>query len=148
MSILKVSNFMTQKVLTAHPDDGVRHTFFRMREDGVRHRPVINDDNKLIGIISDRELRRPNWVDEAQDITHVYLLDNSMSVCDVMITNVHVLHTYDTLNKAVNLLLEEGIGAAPVLDKTGTLVGMLSSIDLLRALSDMIKEQKKTKKKK
>ena len=41
-----------------------------------------------------------------------------------------------------------GFGAAPVLDKTETLVGMLSAIDLLRALSDMIKEQKKTKKKK
>ena len=37
MAVLKVSNFMTQKVLTAHPDDGIRHTFFRMREDDVRH---------------------------------------------------------------------------------------------------------------
>ena len=64
-----------------------------------------------------------------------------------MITNVHVLHTYDTLNKAVSLLLDKGIGAAPVLDKTETLVGMLSAIDLLRALADMIKEQKGAQKK-
>lgn len=139
---------MSKQVVSIQQDMGIREAFFLMKEHSIRHLPIVDSSKQLIGIISDRELRRPNWVDEAQDITHVYLLDNSMSVCDVMITNVHVLHTYDTLNKAVNLLLEEGIGAAPVLDKTGTLVGMLSSIDLLRALSDMIKEQKKTKKKK
>lgn len=145
---IKVSKYMSKQVVSIQQDMGIREAFFLMKEHSIRHLPIVDSSKQLIGIISDRELRRPNWVDEAQDITHVYLLDNSMNVCDVMITSVHVLHTYDTLNKAVNLLLEEGIGAAPVLDKTGTLVGMLSSIDLLRALSDMIKEQKKTKKKK
>lgn len=145
---IKVSKYMSKQVVSIQQDMGIREAFFLMKEHSIRHLPIVDDNKQLIGIISDRELRRPNWVDEAQDITHVYLLDNSMNVSDVMITNVHTLHTYDTLNKAVNLLLEEGIGAAPVLDKTGTLVGMLSSIDLLRALSDMIKEQKKTKKKK
>lgn len=145
---IKVSKYMSKQVVSIQQDMGIREAFFLMKEHSIRHLPIVDSSKQLIGIISDRELRRPNWVDEAQDITHVYILDNSMSVCDVMITNVHTLHTYDTLNKAVNLLLEEGIGAAPVLDKTGTLVGMLSSIDLLRALSDMIKEQKKAKKKK
>ena len=90
-------------------------------------------------------MRRPNWVDEAQDISHVYYLDNSMLVSDVMISNVHVIHTYDTLNKAVSLLLDNRIGAAPVLDKTGNLVGMLSAIDLLRALKDSIEQERKIK---
>ena len=36
--------------------------------------------------------------------------------------------------------------AAPVLDKTGTVVGMLSAIDLLRALEDIIEQQKNNKK--
>ena len=116
-----------------------------MKENSIRHLPIVDQDNRLVGIISDRELRRPNWVDEAQDIAHVYYLDNSMLVSDVMITNVHVLHTYDTLNKAVSLLLDNHIGAAPILDKTENLVGMLSAIDLLRALKDSIDQQRKTK---
>jgi len=114
----------------------------------ICHLPVVDKNKKLIGIISDRELRRPNWVDEAHDISHVYYLDNSMHVRDVMIENVHVLHTYDTLSKAVAILLDQGIGAAPVLDKTEELAGMLSAIDLLKALADMIKEEKAKKKKK
>jgi len=144
---IKVSKYMTGQVVSIPKDMGIREAFFLMKEHSIRHLPIVDENKQLIGIISDRELRRPNWVDEAHDISHVYYLDNSMHVSDVMITNVHVLHTYDTLNKAVSLLLDNGIGAAPVLDKTETLVGMLSAIDLLRALSDMIKQEKKARKK-
>ena len=136
---------MTPQVIAIPPTMGIREAFFMMKENSIRHLPIVEQDNRLVGIISDRELRRPNWVDEAQDIAHVYYLDNSMLVSDVMITNVHVLHTYDTLNKAVSLLLDNHIGAAPVLDKTENLVGMLSAIDLLRALKDSIDQQRKTK---
>jgi len=142
---IKVSSYMSPQVVSIPPTMGIREAFFKMKENAIRHLPIIDENNTLIGIISDRELRRPNWVDEAQDISHVYYLDNSMLVSDVMITNVHIIHTYDTLNKAVSLLLDNQIGAAPVLDKTGTLVGMLSAIDLLRALKDSIDQQKKAK---
>ncbi len=145
---IKVSRYMTAQVISIPPDMGIREAFFVMKENSIRHLPVVDESKKLIGIISDRELRRPNWVDEAHDISHVYYLDNSMHVRDVMIKNVHVLHTYDTLAKAVSLLLDHGIGAAPVLDKTENLVGMLSAIDLLKALADMINEEKAGRKKK
>ena len=144
---IKVSKYMAPQVISISPNVGIREAFFIMKEHSIRHLPIVDEQKKLIGIISDRELRRPNWVDEAHDISHVYYLDNSMFVSDVMIRNVFVLHTYDTLSKAVSLLLDQGIGAAPVLDKTEELVGMLSAIDLLRALSDMIDDQKDKKKK-
>ena len=142
---IKVNNYMSPQVLSVPPTMGIREAFFKMKENAIRHLPIVDENNTLMGIISDRELRRPNWVDEAQDISHVYYLDNSMLVSDVMITNVHVIHTYDTLNKAVALLLDNHIGAAPVLDKTGNLVGMLSAIVLLRALKDSIDQQRKAK---
>ncbi len=145
MSVLKVSSFMTQKVLTAHPDDGVRHTFFRMREDDVRHFPVVDNDNKLIGIISDRDLRRPEWVDEAPDISHIYNLDDELTVKDLMSTNLVVAHTYESLYKVTKVLIEHRFGALPVLNKEGELVGVLSATDLLQALEMLLAEQKKNK---
>ena len=141
----KVSHYMSPQVVSIPPTMGIREAFFKMKENSIRHLPIIDENNKLVGIISDRELRRPNWVDEAKDISHVYYLDNSMLVSDVMITRVYVLHTYDTLNKAIALLQDNHIGAAPVLDKRENLVGMLSAIDLLRALQDSIAQQRKTK---
>lgn len=132
----KVTDYMTRKVITIRPDAGIREAFFKMKEHHIRHLPVV-EDNRLLGIISDRELRRPDWVDETVDIAHVYQLDDALSVSDVMIKDVHVIHTYDSLRKAARLLLDNRIGAAPVLDKTGALVGMLSAVDLLRALYEM-----------
>ena len=136
---------MSSPVISIPPSMGIREAFFKMKHNSIRHLPIVDENSSLVGIISDRELRRPNWVDEAQDIAHVYYLDNSILVNDVMITNVHVIRTYDTLNKAVSLLLDHHIGAAPVLDKKENLVGMLSAIDLLRALKDSIDLQRKTK---
>ena len=146
MPVLKVSNFMTQKVITAHPEDGVRHTFFRMREDDVRHFPVVDDDNKLIGIISDRDLRRPEWVDEAPDLSHFYNLDDELTVKDLMSTNLIVAHTYESLHKVTKILIEHRFGALPVLNKEDELVGILSATDLLQALEMLLAEQKKNKK--
>ncbi|WP_207062541.1 HPP family protein [Motiliproteus sp. SC1-56] len=143
---LKVSNFMTSKVMTAQPNDGIRQTFFRMRENEVRHLPVVDADRKLVGIISDRDLRRPEWVDEAPDLSHIYNLDDNLEVKDLMTSNVMVAHTYDTIAKATKVLMEHRFGALPVLNKEEELVGMLSSVDLLKALDLMISEQKAQKK--
>ena len=139
---VKVTDYMTRKVISIAPEQGIREAFFIMKEHSIRHLPVLDAEQELIGIISDRELRRPNWVDEAHDIAHVYILDDAMQVSDVMIRNVHVLHTYDTLLKATRLLLEKQIGAVPVLDKNDRVAGMLSAVDLLRAFSDSLAEQR------
>lgn len=137
----KVTDYMASKVISIAPDTGVREAFFTMRERGIRHLPVIDEAAQLVGIVSDRELRRPDWVDEARDLAHVYYLEDDMLVRDVMIRNVHVVHTYDTLRKATRVLLDNHVGAVPVLDKTGSLAGILSAVDLLRALSDMIEQR-------
>jgi acetoin utilization protein AcuB len=136
----KVSDYMSRKVISISPETGIREAYFKMREHRFRHLPVVDSEDTLIGIVSDRELRRPDWVDESLDLAHVYILDDEMSVSDVMIRNVVVVHTYDSLRKTVKLILDHKIGAAPVLDKTGNLVGMISGDDLLRALDDMLRE--------
>lgn len=138
----KVSEYMSPKVISAQTDLGVREAYFLMREQSIRHLPIKDDSGALVGIVSDRELRRPNWVDEAPDLQHQYELTDDMQLKDIMVRNIHCVHTYDTLSKAVKIVLEHKVGALPVLDKTGDLVGMLSAIDLLQALDDMFEESK------
>lgn len=133
---------MSAKVISVDLNLGIREAYFLMREKNIRHLPVKDDLGTLVGIISDRELRRPNWVDEAPDLQHQYELNDDMQVKDIMIRNVHVVHTYDTLSKAVKIVLEHKVGALPVLDKNDDLVGMLSAIDLLMALDDIFDESK------
>ncbi len=133
---MRISKYMTHKLVTANPNDGSRTTFFRMREHDIRHVPVVNDEGALVGLISDRDLRRPDWVDQAPDLAHIYHLDDEMKVGDLMSPTVVTVHTYDTLHKAVALFLEHRFGCLPVLDKTGALVGIVSPLDLLRAFDE------------
>ncbi|EOD79229.1 Acetoin utilization protein AcuB [Grimontia indica] len=141
----KVSDYMTRKLVTISPNMGVREAYFLMRDKDIRHLPVVEND-ELVGIISDRQLRRPNWADEAPDIEHPYLLSDDLNVGDVMVTDVISCHTYETLSKANQKLLDHNVGALPVLDKTETLVGILSAVDLLGALQDMLQREKSQKK--
>lgn len=142
----KVSEYMTRKVITIRPEAGLREAFFLMRDEGIRHLPVTNKAGELVGIVSDRELRRPGWVDESPDIGHEYHLSDDMHISDVMIRDIIHVRTYDTLTKAVGTILDYQVGAAPVLDKTGDLVGMLSAVDLLKAFQDTLESQKSSKK--
>lgn len=134
---MRVSEYMTRKVVTAAPDDGVRQTYFRMREAHIRHLPVL-DGAQLVGIISDRDLRRPDWVDEAPDLSHDYRLEDDLTVGDLMTHNPVVVHTYDELATACVLIDRHGFGALPVLDKGNHLVGILSKADLVRAFAQLL----------
>ena len=134
---MRVSEYMSQPALVAKPDDGARETFFRMRESNVRHLPVL-DGAQLVGILSDRDLRRPDWVDEAPDLAHPYQLDDQLTVADLMTRRPVTVSTYQSLHTATELILEHGFGSLPVLDKGGHLVGMLTKADLVRALYDRL----------
>lgn len=134
---MRISNYMTRKVQTTSPDDGIRETFFRMREIGVRHMPVL-DGAKLVGMLSDRDLRRPDWVDEAPDLSHDYQLDDHIQVRDLMTRNPIFVRTFDPIVKACALIDKHGFGALPVVDKGGHLVGIISKADLIRAFARLL----------
>lgn len=133
---MKISHYMTPKVISANPEDGIRKTFFLMREHSIRHIPVLDENRRLIGILSDRDLRRPEWVEESLDISHIYNLDDNLVVKDLMTTDVKVVYTYDSIKKANRFFIDHRFGALPVLNKEDELVGMLSAIDVLRAFED------------
>lgn len=137
---MKVAKVMTQKLVTGAPEEGLRQAFFKMRSNRVRHLPVVDEHMRLLGIVSDRDLRRPNWVDEAPDISHVYELNDHMELRDVMTTNVITVYTYDRLQKAVRIMHEQRFGALPVLNKEDKVAGMLSAIDLLAVLDELLDE--------
>jgi acetoin utilization protein AcuB len=134
---LKVSKYMTTKLITATPEMSVKDAFLVMRTHRVRHLPVVEED-VLVGIISDRDLRRPKWADALDDWTSYYHIDDEIRVRDVMTKNPEVLHTYDRIHKAVKIFREQRYGALPVLNKQKELVGILSAHDLLDALEEVL----------
>ena len=134
---MKVSRYMSQKLITATPEMTVKQAFLLMRSHRVRHIPVVEGE-KLVGIISDRDLRRPRWAEQLDDWTTYYQVDDNHTVFDVMTRTPETVRASDEILKAVTVLRERRYGALPVLNKDGELVGILSARDLLGALEEVL----------
>ena len=135
---MQVCEYMSREVVTANLRDGLRQTFYRMRERSVRHMPVLDEHEKVVGIISDRDLRRPDWVDTEENVAHYYLLDNQKSVEQAMTANPVVIQPEDSIQEALALFSRYRFGALPVVDEEKNLIGILSVYDVLRAFEDLL----------
>ncbi|MCA9537867.1 MAG: CBS domain-containing protein [Myxococcales bacterium] len=131
---MMVRDFMSKVVLVAGPDDGALSTFKLMQDSAVRHLPVVDAAGALQGIVSDRDLRRPRWIDPRDPSAARYLLTDAIQVRDVMSLGLCTVRDDAPLKEAARKMLEHGYGALPVVDHRFALTGMLSQIDVLRAL--------------
>jgi acetoin utilization protein AcuB len=134
---MRISKYMSTRLITTTPDTTVKDAFLIMKINRVRHLPVVHGST-LVGIISDRDLRRPRWVDAMDDWTSYYQISDETTVEAVMTKNPEVVHTYEGIHHAVEIFREQRYGALPVLNKNEELAGILSPHDLLGALEELL----------
>jgi CBS domain-containing protein len=99
----------------------------------VHHLPIVDDHNKLIGIVSTNDLpriflslsNRPNPLVMTPDA-----LDREVSVTDLMTPNPVTIASTAPISAATAIFAEHRFAALPVVDD-GTLVGILSSKDVM-----------------
>lgn len=135
---MKVRDYMSSTVVTANLRDGLHQTFHRMLERDIRHMPVVGDDENLVGFISERDLRRPDFVDGEPNVANYYVLDNDKKVEEAMRREPTTVAADSDIREALDLLVERKFGALPVVDGEGRLVGVLSAVDVLRAFRDSL----------
>jgi len=135
-----VTKAMTRKVVTVRPEDNLLDTRELMKTHKIHHIPVVEEGDKLAGIISDRDVRSamPSslYYESGSERERVKL--EKFKVRDVMTKNVITLSLRDTIQDALLLLLKYDIGALPVVDGDRRLVGILAVRDLLRALVSVL----------
>jgi CBS domain-containing protein len=105
----------------------------------VRHLPVVTQGT-LMGMISDRDLRS-YMLAHPEKVLHADAARTRMaaSVSTVMRTDVITVHPDTSVAALIDILLTEKIGAVPVLaSDTGELIGMVSYIDILRAMRPFV----------
>lgn len=131
LSTVTVADHMSRETVTANLGDGLRQTWVRMQERDIRHMPVLDAEERLAGIVSDRDLRRPDTVDVGT--IDDFRLDDRMKVAEVMTRPAVSVRASTPLLEAMDLVLEHRFGALPVIDDDQRVVGILSAWDLLRA---------------
>jgi acetoin utilization protein AcuB len=132
-----VSEWMTDIPLSVPPWMTVRSAFAKMRIGHFRHLPVVKD-GELVGMVTDRDLRRPNVSDDAEGWMDFYNLDDSVHVSDIMTRKLEVVAPADPLAKAADLFLKHHFGALPVIEADGRLAGILTTHDMIRATRELL----------
>ena len=133
---MKVRDYMTEAPVFANLNDGLHQTYRRMRERDIRHMLVVDDNELLVGIVSERDLLRPSYVDDGPNQSGSYVLDNTGKVAAAMAPSPATVTPDQDILDAVSVMLERKYGAMPVVDGEGRAIGVLSVIDVLRAFWD------------
>lgn len=141
---MSVEAIMTTAVVSAEPTATVRAAI-RLIEDGeIRHLPIV-EGRRLVGIVSDRDLREyriPLMLEierfEAEDRARAdELLDTALS--EVMNTDVVSVDTSESIESVIDAMTHYKVGAVPVVDRhTDELVGIVSYIDVLRYAREVL----------
>lgn len=130
-----IATFMTAPARTVSPDTLLSEARELMTTGNFRHLPVVDEEKRLVGIITDRDLRSamPTGVlDEDEKGTYLQRFART-TVLAVMTEAVASLTAEATLDDALLLFDRTRVGALPVVDGQHRVIGIISVRDLLTA---------------
>lgn len=133
-----VKHRMTREPITVTPDDTLAHALSLTREHRIRHLPVVSAGDRLVGVLSDRDIRlaMPSPLTVA-DWQRTDFLERT-PIAAVMTRKVITVTGGDTIEDAAQTLCKHRIGCLPVVDASGALEGMLTITDILQAFVRLV----------
>ncbi|MFO7728777.1 MAG: CBS domain-containing protein [Desulfonatronovibrio sp.] len=130
-----ITEYMTVPPVSISPETSISETNKLLKKNNFRHLPIVDDDNRLIGMVTDRDIRSayPSNILSPEEIkTFLAELENT-PVKNIMSSLRFKLTLFSTLDDALIILDREKIGAIPVVNETEELMGMFSIRDLIAA---------------
>jgi CBS domain-containing protein len=120
----QVDEVMTQTVMSLQLSATFGDAVSLMASQHVRHSIVVDEEGKIKGVISDRDVlralaRTPDW--------------KSKPVSDIMTHDPFVVHPATSVVDALGQLIDKRINCLPVVDDSGKVCGILTSTDLLKS---------------
>lgn len=129
-----VADAMTSYPCTVSPETRLGEATAKMIEHHVRHLPVVDGTGSLVGILSEGDVRTavgdPTMYLESKPRPSTQYL-----VRDVMSRPVSSVPFDRPLVVVARAFADSKIGAVPVVDHFGALIGILSYVDALRLLT-------------
>ncbi|HZG60844.1 MAG TPA: acetoin utilization AcuB family protein [Anoxybacillus sp.] len=125
-----IEQIMKTNVATLTPTNTIADAIEMIKQHKIRHIPIINENRKVIGIVTDRDIR-----DASPSIFHAdeHLEDFQKPVSTIMKTNVITGHPLDFVEEVAALFYEHRISCLPIV-KDEKLVGIVTETDLLYTL--------------
>ncbi len=129
---------MSRDVITLGPQASAAEAWTLCKRRGIRHVPVVDGDSRLLGLVSDRDLRDVSpAMGGASAPAHREDVLGRVNLESVMTRELEVAHPLDTLDHAAQTIYERRIGCLPVVDGE-ELVGIVTSTDMMRTLTELV----------
>jgi len=122
-----IEELMSRELICARRWETFAKAYRTMHRARIHHLPVIDEEQRLVGVLSSSEVMEPPTRPRAESPVQRYLLRPEQTV----------LGDTDALT-ATDLMLASGLDALPVVDKSRKLIGVITETDLLRALRGMV----------
>ncbi|MFF4550104.1 CBS domain-containing protein [Streptomyces sp. NPDC001406] len=148
MKATKVGALMVDSVITAQHGTPFKEVVRTLGEHRISGLPVIDEDDKVIGVLSETDLmlhqaRRPEPDSTLGTLTarlrrlsrrvrQTAAKSRALTAGGVMSTPAVTVHADDTVNVAARLMAEHRIERLPVVDDEDRLVGIVTRRDLLQ----------------
>jgi acetoin utilization protein AcuB len=135
-----VSERMSKDLITAGPDTTILEVKKIMTEKAIRHLPIVDAVGKLVGIVSDRDIRSamPSTLLKKADYDITLAKIMNFPVQDIMTKDPLTIYAYYTIQDTLLVMQKKKVGALPVVDHDGYLKGILSTRDLLRSFVNVL----------
>jgi CBS domain-containing protein len=134
-----VRDIMTTAVISISPEHSVRHAAQIMLDRHISGLPVIDDEGRLAGMLTEGDLLRraelgaaAGWIAEGQSAED-FIRRHSWRVGDVMTPDALTVAETTPIDKVATLMRTHGIRRLPVV-RDGVVVGVVSRADLLRSI--------------
>lgn len=129
MHSIMIKDYMIRYPYIVSPELSIQDAAEYMAEMNIRHLPVVAND-QLKGVVSEREVK------SALSTENPALL----CVADIMKENVYVAHPKEPLSDVVRDMASEKVGSVIIVDEQRQVLGIFTTTDALKILSDKIGE--------
>lgn len=136
MAELKVKDIMSREVHTVQRNDQLALADRLMRDERIRHLPVIDEAGDVCAVVSQRDLfrgallRALGYGSRAEDS-----MLRQVVVKEAMSAEIFTTTPEASLAEAARVMIERQIGCLPVLD-AGKLVGIVTETDFVRLIAE------------
>jgi acetoin utilization protein AcuB len=141
-----VQEVMTEQVISLEPQEFIARAIEVMQTEEFRHIPIIDEQGKFIGLVSDRDILRnlpyagkrpPSAPKRFRE--HLFAADSwttnfLIPLKNIMVQNVSHISPSCKIREAADILYKKKISCLPVIDKEKNLHGIITVTDIMRAL--------------
>ncbi len=129
-----VKNWMSKNVITVNIKDSMSDAIKLLKENDIKMLPVMKK-GKLVGIITDRDLKRASASDATTlDVHELLFLLSKIKIKDIMTKDPIMIPDDFTVEETAEILLKNKISGAPVINNEGQVVGTITQTDLFKVL--------------